>query len=73
MGFVEPIVLLTAVHFHFTAALAPIVAAGVARLVRIDSCRGGARAAAFRLAATTILSAPWFSPRGGCSPRPASS
>ncbi|MBI3449306.1 MAG: YndJ family transporter [Acidobacteria bacterium] len=58
MGFVEPIVLLTAVHFHFTAALAPIVAAGVGRLAHVDPGQRGARAAAFRLAATAILSGP---------------
>ncbi|HKB14937.1 MAG TPA: YndJ family transporter, partial [Planctomycetota bacterium] len=34
LGFVEPIVMLTAVHFHFTAFVAPLLAAMAGRIVK---------------------------------------
>jgi len=55
MGFQEPIVLLTAVHFHFAGFAAPLLALAVASKSRLDS---PAARRMFRIVAAGVLAGP---------------
>jgi hypothetical protein len=55
MGFQEPIVLLTAVHFHFAGFAAPILALAVGSAIRL---RSGAANWIFRIVTTGVLAGP---------------
>ncbi len=55
MGFQEPIVLLTAVHFHYAGFAAPLLAQATGRALRASS--RGLRAV-FRLSATGVVAGP---------------
>ena len=55
MGFKEPIVLLTAVHFHFSGFAAPILAAALGKALGNSA---GLRRAVFRAVALSVISSP---------------
>lgn len=57
IGFQEPIVLLTTVHFHYAGFAAPLLARSVGRALPVRSS-GGAMAVLFRVIVTAVLLGP---------------